>query len=407
MPIFGVWLLLAMGAASAPILTVNELELQAQKSGTVPVGFRSDTSVAAMQMDVLFDAAAYTATSATAGTLPESYRVDSYLAEPGRLRVVVGAPSNGAITDATAFNVPLTAASNFSAAYPVVLTNFIFSTSDSLPVTGKLAPRVRLLNLTSGGSVNAKGGLQLSVEAGATDGSVARVEYFSENQKIGQNTVAPFGMVWTPSGPGSYTLQAVAYDSNGIQTASRSIPIVVFFNSAPTVRAITLGTTVNQPVSIPVAKLLSFARDADGDAMSITALSPASSQGAAVALNGGLMSYSPLPGFTGTDLFSYTVSDGRESAMGTVTITVRPADGLSLNMVSFTRTAEGFLLKFAGIPGNSYIIQFRNTLDVSDPWVPLNPPGPIQAGPNGLFQYEDKPFPIPPTRFYRAAESPQ
>ena len=77
------------------------------------------------------------------------------------------------------------------------------------------------------------------------------------------------------------------------------------------------------------------------------------------------------------------------------------ANADSLNVVSITPTAQGFLLKFAGVPGVSYLIQFRNSL--SDGWQTLVPPGPIAAGPNGLFQFEDTPNPRPPSRFYRAA----
>src|SRR5437879_5017384 len=90
----GAWLALASSAFSVTTLTVGELELAGDKNATVPVEFSSDAGVAAVQMDVLFDPAAYTAASATPGTLPDSFRVDSHLVEPGRLRVVVGAPNN-------------------------------------------------------------------------------------------------------------------------------------------------------------------------------------------------------------------------------------------------------------------------------------------------------------------------
>ena len=156
-------LVMTAPAFSATTLTISELELQGAGSATVPVEFRSDAAVAAVQMDVLFDPAAYTAAAATAGSLPDTFRVDSHLVEAGRLRVVVGAPSNAALANGTVFRVPLTAVDDFASFFPVVLTNFALSKAEGAAVPGKSAPRVRLLNLTGGGRVNGHDGIQLAL----------------------------------------------------------------------------------------------------------------------------------------------------------------------------------------------------------------------------------------------------
>lgn len=196
---------------------------------------------------------------------------------------------------------------------------------------------------------------------------------------------------------------AVSYTvSDGVNTASVTRTVRVI--GVPIAGADTLGTVENNPINAAAAKLLANDTDPNGLPLSVTGVSPASSQGGTVVLAGGLLTYTPPSGFTGSDSFTYTITNGFGSpAIGIVRVTVSRADGSSLNVVSLTRTLDGFLVQFTGIPGEAYLIQFTDSLAPPVTWQTLTPPGPIQAGPNGLFQLEDKPDPIPPQRFYRAA----
>ena len=257
-------LALSTPAFSATTLTVGELEASGGLSGVVPVVYRSDAAVAAVQMDVLFDPAAYSAAGATAGELAEAFRVDSHLVEPGRLRVVVGAPSNAPLTDGIVFRVPLTAVDEFASFYPVVLTDFALSTAGSAAVVGNIAPRVRLLGLASGGRVNGSGGVSLSVEAGATDANVARVEYYVGGQKIGESGASPFGIVWTPPGSGPFTISAIAFDSNGLQTESRSIGIVVTNVGTLAVKGLYSGLVRDEPFAFGTNGYVQFSTTKKG-----------------------------------------------------------------------------------------------------------------------------------------------
>ena len=58
-------------------------------------------------------------------------------------------------------------------------------------------------------------------------------------------------------------------------------------------------------------KLLLFASDPDGDPLTVSAVSPTSTNGGSVILDAGLVTYIPATNFIGADRFSYTVSDGR------------------------------------------------------------------------------------------------
>jgi hypothetical protein len=193
-------------------------------------------------------------------------------------------------------------------------------------------------------------------------------------------------------------LKLRVFDSLGDFTEVSASLVV---NNPPVIRASTLGAVGGSTAEISTAKLLRYAFDSDGDAMQIIAVSPMSAQGGTVTLLNGVIHYTAPAGYSGSDSFTYTVRDASGSqATGTVNITVAPGSGPSLNVVSITQTAAGFLVRFAGIPGESYQIQYRDVQTAT--WQLLDPPGTIQAGPNGIFEHEDKPTPKPNSRFYRA-----
>ena len=77
---------------------------------------------------------------------------------------------------------------------------------------------------------------------------------------------------------------------------------------------------MDTPVTVPV---LANDSDPDGDVLTVTSVgTPANGT---ATLNGSSVTYTPNPGFTGSDSFPYTISDGHgNSATATVTITVTP-----------------------------------------------------------------------------------
>ena len=92
------------------------------------------------------------------------------------------------------------------------------------------------------------------------------------------------------------------------------------------------------PVAVPDATTIApdtkttidvLANDSDpnGHKLSIVEFDTASKSGGTVTLNGGKLDYTPPPGFTGTDSFEYTISDGQggtSTAKVTVTIPAPP-----------------------------------------------------------------------------------
>ena len=72
----------------------------------------------------------------------------------------------------------------------------------------------------------------IEADASDSDGTVAKVEFFQGDTKIGEDTSAPFSITWENVAKGSYTITAKATDDIGLSTTSESINIVV--NSQPT-----------------------------------------------------------------------------------------------------------------------------------------------------------------------------
>jgi hypothetical protein len=108
-----------------------------------------------------------------------------------------------------------------------------------------------------------------------------------------------------------------------------------------------------------------------------------------------------LSGFVGQDEVTYTLTDGCESTQAVINVNVT-GPGVSQNTVSIIVSGTTRIVTFAGIPGQSYIIQ--SAVNVSGPWSNLS--APIIANSVGVVQYSDTTSPMPATRFYRTMVSP-
>ena len=78
-------------------------------------------------------------------------------------------------------------------------------------------------------------------------------------------------------------------------------------------------TEQDTPVTIDV---LANDEDADGESLMVTGKTDGSYGTVAITGNGATVAYTPSAGYTGSDEFTYTVSDGTDTDMGTVMVTV-------------------------------------------------------------------------------------
>ncbi|MEW6320219.1 MAG: Ig-like domain-containing protein [Acidobacteriota bacterium] len=129
-------------------------------------------------------------------------------------------------------------------------------------------------------------------------------------------------------------------------TATATVTVNVrAVNDVPVAVDDTVGTTEDTPLTIAPATLLANDTDADGDALTITAVGNAVN--GTVNLVGGQIVFTPALNFFGTASFRYTVSDGNGgTAAATVTVSVAPVNDLPIALpdVASGRTGDPVII---------------------------------------------------------------
>ncbi len=88
--------------------------------------------------------------------------------------------------------------------------------------------------------------INISAVASDFDGQINRVEFFADDQKVGEDRTDPYNFTWNNVQPGVYALKALAYDDDGDVSESKTVE--VFVHSAGGALSGTVGTpasTVN------------------------------------------------------------------------------------------------------------------------------------------------------------------
>ena len=133
-------------------------------------------------------------------------------------------------------------------------------------------------------------------------------------------------VLYTPdagfTGVDTFTYNVVDPDGGaGSATVTVTVEEIANPNQPPVARDDTATTQIDTPVSIAV---LANDSDPDNDVLSIIEVGAAAS-GTAV-ISGERITYTPAPGFIGSDSFTYTISDGNGGSMtATVRVTVAQA----------------------------------------------------------------------------------
>lgn len=127
-----------------------------------------------------------------------------------------------------------------------------------------------------------------------------------------------FSNTTAPTAPGSRVATFIVNDGF-LDSAEQSKTIT--FNQSPIAVDDTATMTMNS-LATPIS-VLSNDSDADGDTLLITGVTPGSYGTTAIGLTGTDVTYTPGFNYLGTDSFTYTISDGKASATGTVTITTQ------------------------------------------------------------------------------------
>lgn len=139
-----------------------------------------------------------------------------------------------------------------------------------------------------------------------------------------QREVVPAPAAWIERAlrnPADHKRTVDAYRFETVERTETLGPEVLV--NRPPVAVDDAATVLRNASANPIAVLANDS-DPDGDPLSVTQVSTPAN-GTATSGAGGIVLYVPRTGFTGSDTFTYTISDGRLSATATVRITVNAA----------------------------------------------------------------------------------
>ncbi|MCP4285400.1 MAG: hypothetical protein GY792_13245, partial [Gammaproteobacteria bacterium] len=200
-------------------------------------------------------------------------------------------------------------------------------------------------------------------------------------------TLTPVGDSWQylmmVSELGNYTLEVNATDLAGnVQSAG---PFSVLVDSAPVADDEGYNLDEDTVLTVVAPGVLEGDSDEDGDSLTASVYTGPTNGSLALASDGGF-TYVPDAHFFGTDTFTYTVTDGKYTDTGLVTITVNPLeddvyaqDDDYFVLVNQTRTVPA-----AGVLGNDLEVDG----DVITAVLSSPPPiGALDFNPDGSFVY--------------------
>ena len=152
--------------------------------------------------------------------------------------------------------------------------------------------------------------------------SPSNARYFPPSataQAIIANALAN-GEGFVPTQSGQVTA-VIADPGAGVQILI--VEVAVGFNRPPVAGPDTVTTPRNVALAVPLSLLLTNDSDPDADALTVVSVGTSSTQGGTAVLFGGSVLYTPPVNFTGSDTFTYVVSDNKcGSATGLVTVAV-------------------------------------------------------------------------------------
>ncbi|MFO1412798.1 MAG: Ig-like domain repeat protein [Burkholderiales bacterium] len=146
----------------------------------------------------------------------------------------------------------------------VVLDEFQSSTGDAAvwlykPVgwqrpggtAGNTPPTVSVTAPAAGATYAAPATISIAANAGDSDGTIARVDFYAGTTLIGTAKAAPYTATWSNVAAGAYALTAVATDNGGASTTSATVNVVVdAVTLTSSANPATLGATVTLTASV-------------------------------------------------------------------------------------------------------------------------------------------------------------
>ena len=262
----------------------------------------------------------------------------------------------------------------------------LVSTSKNPSLPGESVTFTLAVSAVAPGSGTPTGTVQFKVD-GATAGSPAALS----------GATAGFNITTLPAGT-HLVLAEYAGDNNFVGTTNQ-LSVNQLVNTPPVAATDTIERPSTNGTKVLISVLLSNDSDADGNGFSFVSVSATSTNGGSITRDANWIYYNPSTGVTNDDAFTYTVTDTFGAvATGTVLIKIKENTLPSPQLRIIDQGNGSYLIKFDGVPGTNYRIEFKETLNQPS-WNPL---GSATADPFGMFQYSDTPPINAPGRYYRS-----
>ena len=137
-----------------------------------------------------------------------------------------------------------------------------------LSAASNAPPTITLTSPSVSSTSAAPASFTLNANASDPDGSVARVDFYTNSAIVGTDLTAPFSLAWSNVVAGNYAIRAVAFDAFGATGTSAPVSLVVTGNVPPfaAISSPSEGATFSAPASITIN---ATAGDLDGSVTNV------------------------------------------------------------------------------------------------------------------------------------------
>ena len=227
---------------------------------------------------------------------------------------------NGGFVGVDTFNYTLTDSSGATSINAATVTITVSATANTPPIAADASI-----------ATNEDTPLDINVDSVATDADGDTLTYATFDKDSTQGGTVTVDatdtlLTYTPglnfNGQDTFTYSVTdGIDNSNVATITVNVNPV---NDAPVCTDVALNTNTDAAILIDVDNvLLSTCTDAENDQLSLENTTQPLQPGSTLAFDGvNTLTYTPAPGFTGQDSFTYTVSDGTVSDTKTVLINV-------------------------------------------------------------------------------------
>jgi len=327
----------------------------------------------------------------------------------------VNGDNSNALTGSPSLSTTATLASTVAGSpYPIAVTNGTLSASNYAFsfVEGQLAVTpAATTNVVSSSANPSPDGSNVtftSTETPLAPGSgtpSGTVQFLVDGAPLGSPVALAGGVASTTTASlahGTHVIGACYAGDGNFFGSTNNLNPNQSINTAPTAGNVSLWRGLTCGVKARITTFLANDSDPDGDILTFVSASPTSTAGGTVVVSNNWIFYTPPPGYTHSDSFSYVISDtGGLQATGSVSVAVTNDLGQSQNIVAVEDLGGGTsLIEFQGIVARNYTIQFTTNL-TSPAWQSL---GTASADASGGFEFTDAPATGSPARFYRSTD---